>query len=208
MADRTAELLTELGFIDRREARRARGGREARRPGVRDQPRRAPPLRHLRPQDRAKRPRRCGTARPRARRIDPYGAEIENGKLYRPPSAVSYASGCATYTFALVALASAPALPGMRGAVEQHFTYDEEFGGELGPGWLLHRTPRAAAPAELPPAIQLPGRHRTQRLPADEEVTSARSGLARGLPGHLPSTRHAGRHHELLTAHPTPTTTC
>jgi acetylornithine deacetylase/succinyl-diaminopimelate desuccinylase-like protein len=24
-----------------------------------------------------------------------------------------------------------------RGAVELHFTYDEEFGGELGPGWLL-----------------------------------------------------------------------
>ena len=25
----------------------------------------------------------------------------------------------------------------LRGAVELHFTYDEEFGGELGPGWLL-----------------------------------------------------------------------
>jgi acetylornithine deacetylase/succinyl-diaminopimelate desuccinylase-like protein len=24
-----------------------------------------------------------------------------------------------------------------RGAIELHFTYDEEFGGELGPGWLL-----------------------------------------------------------------------
>ncbi len=25
----------------------------------------------------------------------------------------------------------------LTGAVELHFTYDEEFGGELGPGWLL-----------------------------------------------------------------------
>jgi succinyl-diaminopimelate desuccinylase len=25
----------------------------------------------------------------------------------------------------------------LHGAVELHFTYDEEFGGELGPGWLL-----------------------------------------------------------------------
>jgi succinyl-diaminopimelate desuccinylase len=25
----------------------------------------------------------------------------------------------------------------LKGAVELHFTYDEEFGGELGPGWLL-----------------------------------------------------------------------
>ena len=25
------------------------------------------------------------------------------------------------------------------GGVELHFTYDEEFGGELGPGWLLER---------------------------------------------------------------------
>jgi succinyl-diaminopimelate desuccinylase len=25
----------------------------------------------------------------------------------------------------------------LRGAIELHFTYDEEFGGELGPGWLL-----------------------------------------------------------------------
>jgi len=27
----------------------------------------------------------------------------------------------------------------LRGTVELHFTYDEEFGGELGPGWLLKR---------------------------------------------------------------------
>jgi succinyl-diaminopimelate desuccinylase len=67
---------------------------------------------------------------------DPYGAEIVDGKLYGRASAVSK-SDFATYTFALLALKHS-GLP-MRGAVELHFTYDEEFGGELGPGWLLRQ---------------------------------------------------------------------
>ncbi|RZL38210.1 MAG: M20/M25/M40 family metallo-hydrolase [Rubrivivax sp.] len=65
---------------------------------------------------------------------DPYGAEIEDGKLYGRASAVSK-SDFATFTFALLALKNS-GLP-LKGAVELHFTYDEEFGGELGPGWLL-----------------------------------------------------------------------
>ena len=65
---------------------------------------------------------------------DPYGGEVVDGKLYGRASAVSK-SDFATYTFALRAL-EAVAKPA-RGAVELHFTYDEEFGGELGPGWLL-----------------------------------------------------------------------
>jgi acetylornithine deacetylase/succinyl-diaminopimelate desuccinylase-like protein len=65
---------------------------------------------------------------------DPYGAEIADGKLYGRAAAVSK-SDFATFTFALRALEAA-ARP-TRGAVELHFTYDEEFGGELGPGWLL-----------------------------------------------------------------------
>jgi acetylornithine deacetylase/succinyl-diaminopimelate desuccinylase-like protein len=64
----------------------------------------------------------------------PYGGEIEDGKLYGRASAVSK-SDFASYTFAVRALESL-GLP-LRGAVELHFTYDEEFGGELGPGWLL-----------------------------------------------------------------------
>jgi acetylornithine deacetylase/succinyl-diaminopimelate desuccinylase-like protein len=40
-----------------------------------------------------------------------------------------------TFTFALRAL-EAVAKPS-KGQVELHFTYDEEFGGEVGPGWLL-----------------------------------------------------------------------
>ena len=66
---------------------------------------------------------------------DPYGADIVDGKLYGRASAVSKCD-FATYTFALRALESL-GVP-LKGAVELHFTYDEEFGGELGPGYLLH----------------------------------------------------------------------
>jgi acetylornithine deacetylase/succinyl-diaminopimelate desuccinylase family protein len=65
----------------------------------------------------------------------PYGAEIVDGKLYGRAAAVSK-SDFATYTFALRALESL-GLP-LKGQLELHFTYDEEFGGELGPGWLLN----------------------------------------------------------------------
>jgi len=65
---------------------------------------------------------------------DPYGAEIVDGMLYGRAAAVSK-SDFATFTYAVRAL-EAVAKPS-QGAVELHFTYDEEFGGELGPGWLL-----------------------------------------------------------------------
>jgi acetylornithine deacetylase/succinyl-diaminopimelate desuccinylase-like protein len=65
---------------------------------------------------------------------DPYGGEVVDGRLYGRAAAVSK-SDFATFTFALRALQSLGA--GLRGHVELHFTYDEEFGGELGPGWLL-----------------------------------------------------------------------
>lgn len=65
---------------------------------------------------------------------DPYGGEIVDGCLYGRAAAVSK-SDFATFTFALRAL-EAVAKP-QRGQLELHFTYDEEFGGELGPGWLL-----------------------------------------------------------------------
>lgn len=65
---------------------------------------------------------------------DPYGAEIDNGSLYGRAAAVSK-SDFASFTFAVRAL-EAVGKP-TRGAVELHFTYDEEFGGLLGPGWLL-----------------------------------------------------------------------
>jgi len=64
----------------------------------------------------------------------PYSGEVVDGKLYGRASAVSK-SDFASYTFALRALESL-GLP-LKGGVELHFTYDEEFGGELGPGRLL-----------------------------------------------------------------------
>lgn len=65
---------------------------------------------------------------------DPYGAEIVDGKMYGRATAVSK-SDFSTFTFAVRALEAA-GVP-LRGQVELHFTYDEEFGGEMGPGWLL-----------------------------------------------------------------------
>ena len=65
---------------------------------------------------------------------DPYGAQIEDGAMYGRATAVSK-SDFSTFTFAVRAL-EAVAKP-TQGAVELHFTYDEEFGGLLGPGWLL-----------------------------------------------------------------------
>ncbi|RZI58750.1 MAG: M20/M25/M40 family metallo-hydrolase [Rubrivivax sp.] len=86
---------------------------------------------------------------------DPYGGEVVDGRLFGRASAVSK-SDFSTYTFALRALEALAAqgvaqegaqegvqggAPGvsLKGGVELHFTYDEEFGGELGPGWLLQQ---------------------------------------------------------------------
>ena len=66
---------------------------------------------------------------------DPYGAAIVDGKIYGRATAVSK-SDFSTFTFAVRALEASFAAK-LKGAVELHFTYDEEFGGELGPGWLL-----------------------------------------------------------------------
>ena len=65
---------------------------------------------------------------------DPYGGEVTDGKLYGRAAAVSKCD-FSTYSFAVRALESLKAP--LKGGVELHFTYDEEFGGELGPGWLL-----------------------------------------------------------------------
>ena len=64
----------------------------------------------------------------------PYSGDIIDGKLYGRAAAVSKGD-FATYTFAVRALESLGAA--LTGGVELHFTFDEEFGGELGPGWLL-----------------------------------------------------------------------
>lgn len=67
---------------------------------------------------------------------DPYGAEIVDGKLYGRAAAVSKCD-FSTFTFATRALEAA-GMP-LAGGVDLLFTYDEEFGGELGPQWLLDK---------------------------------------------------------------------
>ncbi len=64
----------------------------------------------------------------------PYSGEVVDGKLYGRASAVSK-SDFSTFTFATRAIESLKSQ--LKGNVELHFTYDEEFGGELGPGFLL-----------------------------------------------------------------------
>ena len=65
---------------------------------------------------------------------DPYGGEIDQGKIYGRAAAVSKCD-FSTFAFAVRAL-EAVAKPS-KGSVELLFTYDEEFGGEVGPAWLL-----------------------------------------------------------------------
>ena len=67
---------------------------------------------------------------------DPYGGEIVDGRLYGRAAAVSK-SDFATYVFATRALETLR--DRLAGGVELYFTYDEEFGGTLGPGWLLEQ---------------------------------------------------------------------
>jgi acetylornithine deacetylase/succinyl-diaminopimelate desuccinylase family protein len=64
----------------------------------------------------------------------PYAGEIHDGRIYGRAAAVSKCD-FSTYVFAVRAL-EALGVP-LTGRIEMQFTYDEEFGGELGPGWLL-----------------------------------------------------------------------
>lgn len=66
--------------------------------------------------------------------VDPYAGEIKNGWLYGRGAAVSK-SDFVSYAMALKALKDAK-IP-LKGSVELHFTFDEEIGGLVGPGWLL-----------------------------------------------------------------------
>ena len=70
----------------------------------------------------------------------PYGAEIENGHMYGRATAVSKCD-FSTFTYALRAVEALRDQQqlALKGNVELHFTYDEEFGGEKGPGWLLDK---------------------------------------------------------------------
>ena len=64
----------------------------------------------------------------------PYAGEVHDGRIYGRAAAVSKCD-FSTYVFAVRALESLGLA--LNGRIELQFTYDEEFGGELGPGWLL-----------------------------------------------------------------------
>lgn len=70
---------------------------------------------------------------------DPYGGEIVDGQMYGRATAVSKGD-IASFTFAIRALESLNGSLGapLAGGVELHVTYDEEFGGVVGPDWLLN----------------------------------------------------------------------
>jgi succinyl-diaminopimelate desuccinylase len=71
--------------------------------------------------------------------MDPYGGEVREGRMYGRGAAVSK-SDFATYAYALLALKAAAAGGArLNGAIELHFTYDEEAGGAIGPAWLLRQ---------------------------------------------------------------------
>jgi len=65
---------------------------------------------------------------------NPYGGEVEDGKIYGRASAVSKGD-FSTYAFAVRALEAV--VKPTAGQVELLFTYDEEFGGTVGPAWML-----------------------------------------------------------------------
>jgi acetylornithine deacetylase/succinyl-diaminopimelate desuccinylase family protein len=71
--------------------------------------------------------------------FDPYGGEIKDGRMYARGVAVSK-SDIASFTYAIEALKAAEKTGAkFNGTVELHLTYDEEFGGLLGPGYLLEQ---------------------------------------------------------------------
>jgi succinyl-diaminopimelate desuccinylase len=65
---------------------------------------------------------------------DPYGGEVVDGKIYGRAAAVSKCD-FSTFSFAVRALESLGLQ--LNGGIDLLFTYDEEFGGEVGPAWLL-----------------------------------------------------------------------
>lgn len=69
-------------------------------------------------------------------RMNPYGGDIIDGKLYGRGAAVSK-SDIASYTFAVLALREVA--DALQGKISLAFTFDEETGGEIGPKWLLEQ---------------------------------------------------------------------
>ncbi len=132
---------------------------------------------------------------------DPYGGEIVDGKLYGRASAVSKSD------FASLHLRAARARSAAAAQARQRRT-----ALHLRRGIRRRARPRLAAeprPDQARPAdrrrLQLPGRHRAQRLPA-ARGHAARPGLARRVPGRPASTRCRPR--RSCSPRSMPTTAC
>jgi succinyl-diaminopimelate desuccinylase len=89
-----------------------------------------------RPGDRAQRPRRRGAAR---RRLDPRPLFRRGGGRQALRPRVGGEQERLRHLHLCAARAGSAGRCRCKGGVELHFTYDEEFGGELGPGWLLRQ---------------------------------------------------------------------
>ena len=153
-AQRTAECFAGFGY----EARETPGAEAEVRAGglpVDHQPDRAPPLRR-RPDDRAERARRRRAA---GRRLEarPLRRRGRGRQALRPRRRGEQVR--LRHLHVRPARARLAGAARRAGAVELHFTYDEEFGGELGPGWLLASRLDAARPADRR-RLQLPGGER------------------------------------------------
>ncbi|MFL6548126.1 MAG: M20/M25/M40 family metallo-hydrolase [Povalibacter sp.] len=75
---------------------------------------------------------------------DPYGAEVvddpAHGSVMFGRGVAVSKSDFATYTWTLLALRELKKRgTKLNGTVELHFTYDEEVGGEIGPGWIVEQ---------------------------------------------------------------------
>ena len=103
----------------------------------RHQPDRAPALRRRRPDDRAERARRRRAARRRLDEAAVRGRGRERPHVRRAALPCRSPTSRRTRTRWRRCARSRRAARALNGTVELHFTYDEEFGGLAGPGFLL-----------------------------------------------------------------------
>jgi acetylornithine deacetylase/succinyl-diaminopimelate desuccinylase-like protein len=134
-AERTAELLKDFGFDAEKHAVPAADVQAYGMESITNLIVRRP-YGHRRQDHCPERPRRRGAAR---RRLDarPLRRRDCGRQDVRPRHRREQERLCQLHLCRARARSRGPAHT--QGAVELHFTYDEEFGGELGPGWLLQK---------------------------------------------------------------------
>ena len=140
---RAAQLLEAMGFaVERHVVPPTRGARQ--RHGELHQPRRARALRRTGPVDRAQRARRRRAAGTRLDRRSVWRRSARRRHVRPRRRRVEVGFRDLRVRAARAAWPRRRAGARFAGTVELHFTYDEEVGGSIGPGWLLRR--RSAQP--------------------------------------------------------------